>query len=77
MNPNPIPAAERAEALLKQQLSGRVSGLQVLMHEKGVVLRGHAFSYYVKQLAQHAAMRTLGMPVFANEIEVRGRDRTG
>jgi hypothetical protein len=76
MSGDPNSAAEQAEALLKQQLGARVSCLRVLMHEKGVVLRGCAFSYYVKQLAQHAAMQTLGLPVFANEIEVRGCSST-
>jgi hypothetical protein len=67
---------EHAEAGLKQQLGARVSCLRVLIDEKGVVLRGCAFSYYVKHLAQHAAMKTLGLPVFANEIEVRSCNRT-
>jgi hypothetical protein len=75
MSVHPYPAAEQAEALLKQLLGARVSCLRVLIDEKGVVLQGRAFSYYVKQLAQHAAMQTLGLPVCANEIEVRDGNR--
>jgi hypothetical protein len=76
MTSDPVPAVEQAEALLKQRLRGRVSCLRVLIREKGVVLQGRTFTYYVKQLAQHAAMQTLGLPILANEIEVGGDPRT-
>ena len=63
--------SEEAEALLKQRLGSRVVGLRVLFHEAGIALQGMAYSYYDKQLAQHTAMRILGLPIVANEIEVR------
>jgi hypothetical protein len=52
-------------------LAGRVWGLRVLLCAEGVVLQGYATTYYGKQLAQHAAMQVLGLPIRANEIEVR------
>lgn len=63
--------AEAAEALLKARLGSRVIDLHVRFHEVGITLKGTAYSYYAKQLAQHAAMHLLGLPIVANEIEVR------
>jgi hypothetical protein len=40
------------------------------VHPDGVVLHGIAGSYYVKQMAQHAVMEHLSLPIVANEIEV-------
>jgi hypothetical protein len=61
----------RLEVILQQQLGGRVPDLHVDLQVQGVVLRGHAATYYVKQLAQHTAARLTGLPVLANDIEVR------
>jgi hypothetical protein len=61
---------EQIEAVLKKRLSRRVMDLRVLPREGGVSLRGYAFSYHAKQLAQHAAMQ-VGLCVLVNEIEVR------
>lgn len=53
------------------RLSGLLSDFQVLRREDGLVLRGHARTYYAKQLAQHAVMEVVGsVPIVANEIEV-------
>ncbi len=62
---------EEAEALLKKWLGSRVVGLRVLILEGGIALKGTAYSYYAKQLAQHSAMHIFGVPILANEIEVR------
>lgn len=62
---------ERAEARLRDRLGGRVRELRLVAEEGGVVLRGYAFSYHDKQLAQHAAMHDLGLQIRANRIEVR------
>jgi len=62
---------EQAEVLLRNRLRGRVWELRVVVLEGGVVLRGYAFSYHAKQLAQHAAMRVFAVPVRLNEIQVR------
>jgi hypothetical protein len=60
----------QAAALLRRRLGGRVWELHVALQGSGVVLRGRALSYYVKQLAQHTIMEDFGLPVLANEIEV-------
>ena len=64
-------SAEQAEAILRQRLCGRVRQLSLLIRAEGVVLRGAAANYYGKQMAQHLAHKLLGLPVLANEIEVR------
>jgi hypothetical protein len=73
---NPKVNAEEVEAFLKQQLGARITGLRVLIREAGVVLQETISIYYVKQLVQHAAMKVLGLPILANEIEVRWDLRT-
>jgi hypothetical protein len=73
MSDNSVPTitAEQIEGLLKQKLRGRVWNLQLVVEDGHVVLRGRACSYYAKQLAQHAAMEAIRLPIRANEIEVR------
>jgi hypothetical protein len=56
--------------LVLKSLGGRVSGLDLLVHAEGVVLRGKARSYYAKQLAQHLVMDVAHLRVLANDIEV-------
>lgn len=58
------------EAHLRSRLVGRVQELRLVVRDEGLVLRGHAHSYYAKQLAQHAVMEATNLPVRANEIEV-------
>jgi hypothetical protein len=58
------------ETHVQNRLAGRVRDLRLLIRDKGLVLRGHARTYYAKQLAQHAVMDRTGLPVHANEIEV-------
>jgi osmotically-inducible protein OsmY len=62
---------EQATAALKQRLGRQVWDLRVLIHEGHVVLQGFAVTYYAKQLAQHAALEVIGLPIKTNEIEVR------
>ena len=62
---------EQATGLLKQRLGRRVLELLVVIHEGQVVLQGFAANYYAKQLAQHAALEMIGLPIRTNEIEVR------
>ncbi len=61
---------DQIEAALERRLGGRVRGLRVLVGGGGLVLRGHASTYYAKQLAQHVVMEVSGMTILANEIEV-------
>ncbi|MBX9678399.1 MAG: BON domain-containing protein [Gemmataceae bacterium] len=56
---------------MQRQLNGRVRDLRVLLQDQGIILRGQTSTYYVKQLAQHAAMEVSGLPIVANDIEVR------
>lgn len=57
-------------AKVRERLGQRVQGLQVVLHDDGIMLRGQARDFYSKQLAQHAAMEVCGLPIVANEIEV-------
>ena len=61
---------DNLEAHVQSRLGGRVRYLEVLFRGEGIVLKGRAHSYYVKQLAQHAVMQTSDYPILANEIEV-------
>ena len=61
---------ERLEAQLQGRLSGRIHDLRVLVRDEGLVLQGHARTYYAKQLAQQAVMEASPLPIRANEIQV-------
>jgi hypothetical protein len=65
--------ADQLEALIQRHLLGRVRlrWFRVLVQEQGLILQGCAPTYYAKQLAQHAVMEVSGLPILANEIEVR------
>jgi osmotically-inducible protein OsmY len=58
-------------AHLAQHLRGRLRDASVTIHRGGVVIRGTTKSYYVKQLAQHAVMKHVSLPIVANEIDVQ------
>lgn len=57
-------------AHLTSHLRGRLHDASVSVHRDGVVIRGKAGSYYVKQLAQDAVMKGVSLPIAANDIEV-------
>jgi hypothetical protein len=61
---------EQLEDRLRCRLGGRISDLQLVPRDTGVVLRGRSYTYYAKQLAQHAVMEATEIPLVANEIEV-------
>lgn len=61
---------DRIVAHIQCRLAGRVREFQLLVRDEGLVLRGRAFTYHAKQLAQHAVMDATRMPICANEIEV-------
>jgi hypothetical protein len=63
---------DRIEARLQETLFGRARNLRVLRRGIGIVLRGQAYSFYGKQLAQHVVMRATDLPIVANEIQVVG-----
>ena len=58
------------EAHVQCRLNGRLRDFRLLISEDGLVLQGRASTFYAKQLALHAVMRTTGLPILANEIEV-------
>ena len=55
---------------IQSRLMGRVRDLQLVVRDNGLVLRGHAHTYYAKQLALKVALETTCVPIAANEIEV-------
>lgn len=55
---------------MKAWLAGRVRNFRLFSHESGVELRGEAHSYYAKQLAQHAVMKSAAWPIVSNAIVV-------
>jgi len=61
---------DQVEVLLQTQFNGRVHYLHLVLVDDGIVLRGLARTFYVKQLAQHAVMSLTHLPIVANEIEV-------
>jgi hypothetical protein len=60
----------RIEEHIQCRLSGLLRAFQLTFRDEGLVLRGHAHTYYAKQLAQHAVMEASSLPIRANEIEV-------
>jgi hypothetical protein len=65
-----MPPTDELEAHLQCQLTGRVRNLRVLRRDAGLILQGHAPTYYAKQLAQQALMKATSVPLVANEIVV-------
>jgi hypothetical protein len=62
---------EQMEGQVLRRLGGRVRDLRILLRHNGLILQGRSGTYHAKQLAQHAAMELTGLPVLANDIEVR------
>jgi len=62
---------ETIESIVLGRLQGRLLDFWVEDTDEGVVLRGVASSYHVKQLAQHEVQRLTPQPIAANAIEVR------
>ena len=60
------------EGNVRRRLNGRVRDFRLLLQDNGLILHGYAFTYYAKQLAQHAIMQATRLPIFANDIEVEG-----
>ena len=58
------------ETHVQHRLNGRVAEFRLSMQLNGLVLKGHARSYYAKQLAQQAIMEAVHLNIAANEIEV-------
>ena len=65
------PLAQRIDVALRRRSGRHVWELQVVVRDRGVVLRGRTLTYYAKQMAQQVATEVTGLPVLANEIVVR------
>ena len=63
-------SAIKLQAEIRQRTGGRVRNLQVHLTEDELVLTGLSGTFYAKQLAQHAAMDLVKLPILANDIEV-------
>ena len=61
---------QRIEEHVRCRLTRLVCDFQLIVRDKGLVLRGHVHTYYAKQLAQHAVMEASSLPIRANEMEV-------
>lgn len=64
------PEIDRLATETGERLRGGLSGLRIEVQSGGLILRGTARSFYVKQLAQHAVMNGTRLPIVRNEIEV-------
>ncbi len=62
--------ATELESHIQCRLGGHVHEFRLVVVDRRLILRGHAHTYYAKQLAQHAVMEATGLPILANEIEV-------
>jgi len=61
---------EQLETHVQSRLNGRVQHFRLVVRGYGLILTGHARTYYAKQLAQHAVMEATTLPIVANEIDV-------
>jgi hypothetical protein len=69
-DPAALGEIDQLEGHLQSRLNGRVHELHLVRRQNGLVLQGHAPTYYTKQLAQHAFMEATQWPLLANEIQV-------
>jgi|GEM_PF-1519173 hypothetical protein len=72
-SPVEIADAEQLEAVqaeVAKRLQSRVHEFHLLTRDNGLVLKGRAHSYHVKQLAQSLVQEFLHMPIVANEMRV-------
>ncbi len=53
------------------RLTGRAGDFRLLVRNQGLVLLGHAQTYYAKQPAQHIVTAATSLPTQTNEIEER------
>ena len=65
-----ISDVDQLQVHLQSRLLGKVRSFQLVVQDRGLILRGQSHTYYAKQLAQHAVMEAAELPILANEIEV-------
>lgn len=62
--------SERVERIVQLRTASRVRDLRVDVQGRDVILTGVAPSYYVKQLATHAALDEIERRTLTNDIDV-------
>ncbi len=67
---SPPTVSVRVERIVNLRTASRVKDLQVDVQGQDVILRGIAPTYYVKQLATHAAMDEIEQYTLTNDIDV-------
>lgn len=67
----PPTTEEHLETLLQRRLAGRIRDLRIIHLPAGLVIQGRAATYHAKQLAQHAVMELVDLPILSNDIEVQ------
>ncbi len=67
----PEPLCERVQRIVHLRTASRVDNLRVDLQGRDVILTGVAPTYYVKQLATHAALDEIGPCTLTNDIDVR------
>lgn len=60
----------KLEEHIQSRLQGRVRDFRLSLRDRGLVLNGCSRTYFAKQLAQHAVMQAVDLPICANDIEV-------
>jgi hypothetical protein len=69
--PNDFPSLrEELESRIKALTGGRLRNLDINVSPTGVVLKGQAQTFYVKQLAQHGVREMLPTVHLDNAIQV-------
>jgi hypothetical protein len=58
------------EQIIKHRLGYSVEQLQLKVENDGIVLKGFAPSWYIKQLVQEIVMEHSTMPIVLNDIHV-------
>jgi hypothetical protein len=63
--------AEQITRLVQSRTGGQIAGLHVAVSEADVIISGRTTTYYLKQLATHAALDLAGsFATLTNEIVV-------
>ena len=68
-----VPTPEKLGELeqhVQRRLHGRVRAFRISLRDDGLVLEGRTYTFHAKQLAQHAVMEAVDLPICANDIEV-------
>lgn len=61
---------DRVERIVRLRTASRVQDLHVVVQGSDVILTGVAPTYYVKQLATHAALDEIEQRTLTNDIDV-------